>query len=90
MASFLHLDRFKLRSNCDRGFFEVDFYCDHYCTNAGISVMPRTETKHPLDPLSAAEISVAVATVRAAGANPEVRKLYSFSSSRMLKTWSLP
>jgi len=44
-------------------------------TNAGISVMPRTETKHPLDPLSAAEISVAVATVRAAGANPEVRKL---------------
>ena len=34
--------------------------------------MPRTETKHPLDPLSAAEISVAVATVRAAGANPEV------------------
>ena len=52
------------------------------CTNAGISVMPmpRTETKHPLDPLSAAEISVAVATVRAAGANPEVlffiRRLY--------------
>ncbi|XP_019100581.1 PREDICTED: uncharacterized protein LOC104782758 isoform X1 [Camelina sativa] len=41
--------------------------------NKGISVMPRTETKHPLDPLSAAEISVAVATVRAAGANPEVR-----------------
>lgn len=46
--------------------------------DAGISVMPRTETKHPLDPLSAAEISVAVATVRAAGANPEVRKLTVF------------
>lgn len=53
------------------------------CTNAGIPVMPRTETKHPLDPLSAAEISVAVATVRAAGANPEVRRLCSFSSERI-------
>ncbi|KAF3559943.1 hypothetical protein F2Q69_00017890 [Brassica cretica] len=48
--------------------------------NKGISVMPmpRTETKHPLDPLSAAEISVAVATVRAAGANPEVRDSMRF------------
>lgn len=34
--------------------------------------MMRAQTKHPLDPLSAAEISVAVATVRAAGATPEV------------------
>lgn len=34
--------------------------------------MPRAQTVHPLDPLSAAEISVAVATVRAAGATPEV------------------
>lgn len=67
--------QYLMASNCDPGFCEVDFCCDHYCTNAGISVMPRTETKHPLDPLSAAEISVAVATVRAAGANPEVRKL---------------
>ncbi|KAJ8748075.1 hypothetical protein K2173_012235 [Erythroxylum novogranatense] len=32
-----------------------------------------SDTSHPLDPLSAAEISVAVATVRAAGATPEVR-----------------
>ncbi|KAF2569912.1 hypothetical protein F2Q68_00028288 [Brassica cretica] len=49
-------------------------------SNKGISVMPmpRTETKHPLDPLSAAEISVAVATVRAAGANPEVRDSMRF------------
>lgn len=34
--------------------------------------MLRVQTKHPLDPLSAAEISIAVATVRAAGATPEV------------------
>lgn len=34
--------------------------------------MMRAQTSHPLDPLSAAEISVAVATVRAAGATPEV------------------
>ncbi|KAF1871945.1 hypothetical protein Lal_00012162 [Lupinus albus] len=39
----------------------------------GIPVMVRAQTCHPLDPLSAAEISVAVATVRAAGATPEVR-----------------
>lgn len=43
--------------------------------------MLRAETKHPLDPLSAAEISIAVATVRAAGATPEVlnRFLFIFS-----------
>jgi Cu2+-containing amine oxidase len=34
--------------------------------------MTRPQSSHPLDPLSAAEISVAVATVRAAGATPEV------------------
>ena len=34
--------------------------------------MLKLQTSHPLDPLSAAEISVAVATVRAAGATPEV------------------
>jgi len=34
--------------------------------------MTRAQTCHPLDPLSAAEISVAVATVRAAGETPEV------------------
>lgn len=34
--------------------------------------MIRAQTRHPLDPLTAAEISVAVATVRAAGATPEV------------------
>lgn len=34
--------------------------------------MLRAQTRHPLDPLTAAEISVAVATVRAAGATLEV------------------
>lgn len=34
--------------------------------------MTRPQSSHPLDPLTAAEISVAVATVRAAGATPEV------------------
>jgi primary-amine oxidase len=38
----------------------------------GITVMAKAQTLHPLDPLTAAEISVAVATVRAAGATPEV------------------
>lgn len=38
--------------------------------------MTRAQTKHPLDPLSATEITVAVATVRAAGATPEVRFAY--------------
>ena len=34
--------------------------------------MVRPQSRHPLEPLSPAEISVAVATVRAAGATPEV------------------
>ena len=40
--------------------------------------MTRAQRCHPLDPLSAAEIAVAVATVRAAGRSPEVcqQKLY--------------
>lgn len=38
----------------------------------GLPVMLRAQSSHPLEPLSAAEISVAVATVRAAGATPEV------------------
>ncbi|KAK8943944.1 hypothetical protein KSP40_PGU002926 [Platanthera guangdongensis] len=44
----------------------------------GIQVMPRAQTRHPLDPLSAAEIAVAVATVRAAGKTPEVRDSMRF------------
>ncbi|KAK9276530.1 hypothetical protein L1049_006064 [Liquidambar formosana] len=44
----------------------------------GIPIMFRAQTRHPLDPLSAAEISVAVATVRAAGATPEVRDSMRF------------
>lgn len=41
--------------------------------------------RHPLDPLSAAEISVAVATVRAAGATPEVSlsKRLAFSNKKV-------
>jgi Cu2+-containing amine oxidase len=39
---------------------------------AVIPTMLRAQTSHPLDPLSATEISVAVATVRAAGKTPEV------------------
>lgn len=34
--------------------------------------MYRAQTSHPLDPLTAVEITVALATVRAAGATPEV------------------
>ena len=39
---------------------------------AAIPIVMRAQNSHPLDPLSAAEILVAVATVRAAGATPEV------------------
>ena len=37
-----------------------------------IGVLLRPQSCHPLDPLSPAEIVVAIATVRAAGATPEV------------------
>ncbi|KAL6177512.1 hypothetical protein ACLB2K_049038 [Fragaria x ananassa] len=45
---------------------------------AGIPIMVRPQSRHPLEPLSPAEISVAVATVRAAGATPEVRDSMRF------------
>ncbi|MCL7030931.1 hypothetical protein MKW94_020449 [Papaver nudicaule] len=44
----------------------------------GIQIMLRAQSSHPLDPLSAAEISVAMGTVRAAGATPEVRDSMRF------------
>ncbi|CAH9120247.1 unnamed protein product [Cuscuta epithymum] len=44
----------------------------------GLPTTVRTHTPHPLEPLSAAEILVAVATVRAAGATPEVRDSMRF------------
>ncbi|KAJ8438534.1 hypothetical protein Cgig2_024623 [Carnegiea gigantea] len=44
----------------------------------GLPVMLRAQTSHPLDPLSATEIKVAVATVRAAGATPEERDSMRF------------
>ncbi|KAE8124304.1 hypothetical protein FH972_019203 [Carpinus fangiana] len=47
-------------------------------SSKGIPTMLRAQTSHPLDPLSATEISVAVATVRAAGATPEVRDSMRF------------
>ncbi|XP_073003615.1 amine oxidase [copper-containing] zeta, peroxisomal-like isoform X3 [Typha latifolia] len=47
-------------------------------TSMGISIVAGTQTNHPLDPLSAAEISVAVATVRAAGTTPEMRDSMRF------------
>ncbi|KAG4378680.1 hypothetical protein AAZX31_17G082900 [Glycine max] len=50
----------------------------HALPPKGISTMSRTQSSHPLDPLSAAEISVAVATVRAAGATPELRDSIRF------------
>eukprot|EP00250_Pteridium_aquilinum_P014997 c22320_g1_i1 orf=409-2841(-) len=39
----------------------------------GVGGVPLPQSIHPLDPLIPAEIAVAVATVRAAGATPEVR-----------------
>ncbi|KAI3944807.1 hypothetical protein MKW92_033806 [Papaver armeniacum] len=47
-------------------------------SSKGIQIMLRAQSSHPLDPLSAAEISVAVGTVRAAGATPEVRDSMRF------------
>ncbi|KAI3933705.1 hypothetical protein MKW92_052571 [Papaver armeniacum] len=44
----------------------------------GIQNMLRAQSCHPLDPLSAAEIAVAVGTVRAAGATPEERDSMRF------------
>ncbi|GER38677.1 copper amine oxidase family protein, partial [Striga asiatica] len=51
---------------------------DDLVKRKGIQIMTRAQTKHPLDPLSATEISVAVGTVRAAGATPEVRDSMRF------------
>ena len=42
-------------------------------SSKGIPIMTRAQRSHPLDPLSAAEIAVAIATVRAAGKSPEER-----------------
>ncbi|XP_010678856.2 amine oxidase [copper-containing] zeta, peroxisomal isoform X1 [Beta vulgaris subsp. vulgaris] len=57
----------------------LDSTLDHATLSTkGIHIMPNGWTTHPLNPLSAAEISVAVATVRAAGATPEVRDSMRF------------
>nr|GMD24649.1 copper methylamine oxidase-like [Ipomoea batatas] len=44
----------------------------------GLPIMMRVQSHHPLEPLTGAEISVAVSTVRAAGATPEVRDSMRF------------
>lgn len=49
-----------------------------YIYAPGLPSLFRAQTRHPLEPLAAAEISVAVATVRAAGATPEVLYLINF------------
>lgn len=41
------------------------------CAGAPMLVL-RSQSAHPLDPLSPTEIAVAIATVRAAGETPEV------------------
>ncbi|KAK0574040.1 hypothetical protein LWI29_017422 [Acer saccharum] len=51
----------------------------------GIPVMLRAQSSHPLDPLTAAEISVAVSTVRAAGATPEVRDSMRFVEAALVE-----
>ncbi|URE28746.1 Copper amine oxidase, N2 domain [Musa troglodytarum] len=48
--------------------------------------MLRAQTSHPLDPLSSAEISVAVATVRGAGATSEVRDGMWFTEVVLLES----
>ncbi|KAI8528199.1 hypothetical protein RHMOL_Rhmol12G0131900 [Rhododendron molle] len=56
-----------------------------FLAQTGLPVMLRAQTRHPLDPLTAAEISVAVATVRAAGATPEVRDSMRFIEVALLE-----
>uniref|UniRef100_A0A453C6Z8 Amine oxidase n=1 Tax=Aegilops tauschii subsp. strangulata TaxID=200361 RepID=A0A453C6Z8_AEGTS len=50
-----------------------------------IPIMTRAQRFHPLDPLSAAEIAVAVATVRAAGKSPEERDSMRFVEAVLLE-----
>ncbi|KAF3330159.1 copper amine oxidase 1 [Carex littledalei] len=54
-------------------------------SSKGIPIMTRAQTSHPLDPLSAAEIAVAVTTVRAAGATPELRDSMRFVEAVLLE-----
>lgn len=63
------------------GVFDLDHLDDdsfHGC--AGIPTLPMAESSHPLDPLSVVEISAAVATVRSAGATPEVLLCFELST----------
>jgi len=57
----------------------------HTHKDEGIPIMARAQRSHPLDPLSAAEIAVAVATVRAAGRTPEARDSMRFVEVMLLE-----
>ncbi|KAL5214501.1 hypothetical protein ABZP36_003653 [Zizania latifolia] len=54
-------------------------------SSKGIPIMTRAQRSHPLDPLSAPEIAVAVATVRAAGKSPEERDSMRFVEAVLLE-----
>ena len=56
-------------------------------SGTGPTSMVRAQTRHPLDPLAAAEISIAVATVRAAGATPEVNDCHTFVALNHIKSY---
>ncbi|KAI8568193.1 hypothetical protein RHMOL_Rhmol02G0178500 [Rhododendron molle] len=49
----------------------------------GLPVMLMAQTHHPLDPLTAVEISIAVATVRAAGATLEVNDIHQADACKV-------
>nr|CAE02362.2 OSJNBb0016B03.15 [Oryza sativa Japonica Group] len=54
-------------------------------TISGVEIIARTQRSHPLDPLSAAEIAVAVTTVKAAASTPEVRDGMRFVEVALLE-----
>uniref|UniRef100_A0A0D3FS80 Amine oxidase n=1 Tax=Oryza barthii TaxID=65489 RepID=A0A0D3FS80_9ORYZ len=54
-------------------------------TIPGVEIIARTQRSHPLDPLSAAEIAVAVTTVKAAASTPEVRDGMRFVEIALLE-----
>ena len=61
----------------------LTFYFVSHCAVPAPSIS-RVPARHPLDPLDAAEVAVAVATVHAAGATPEV--LLSLCTTRFRPT----
>nr|GEY26428.1 copper amine oxidase [Tanacetum cinerariifolium] len=47
--------------------------------------MVKAQTRHPMDPLATAEITIAVATIRATGETPEVRDNMRFIEVVLVK-----